>query len=176
MRSPDLIRNAERARSRQNDPKFGELTGLRIDLYGPAMLLDDNVVTNGQTKPRPFTGRFGRKEGTEQFLLHLGRDTSAVVADLIPVGRAIPSAAAPSPKPELEPDTLPELVIRLAKAGFKLDVTSCNVRTASRCTLSCSAEIFRTSPSVSSKRLRSPRTVFDEKGARVLQDFANFPL
>ena len=46
MRSPDLIRDAPR--SRQNDPKFGELTGLRIDLYRPAMLLDDDVVTNGQ--------------------------------------------------------------------------------------------------------------------------------
>ena len=82
-------------------------------------------------RPKPALHRqFGCKEGTEQFLLHLGGDTSAVVADLIPVGRAIPSAAAPSRKPELEPDTLPELVIRLAKAGFKLDVTSCNVRTA----------------------------------------------
>jgi hypothetical protein len=38
----------ERTRSRQNDPKFGELTGLRIDLNSPAMLLDDDVVTNGQ--------------------------------------------------------------------------------------------------------------------------------
>jgi hypothetical protein len=29
----------ERARARQNDPKFGELTGLRIDLNRPAMEL-----------------------------------------------------------------------------------------------------------------------------------------
>jgi hypothetical protein len=34
--------------TRQDDPKFGELTGLRIDLYSPAMLLDDDVVTDGQ--------------------------------------------------------------------------------------------------------------------------------
>ena len=27
---------------------LGELTGLRIDLNRPAMLLDDDVVTNGQ--------------------------------------------------------------------------------------------------------------------------------
>ena len=45
-RSPDLARVA--ARARQNDPKFGELAGLGIDLYRPAMLLDDDVVTDGQ--------------------------------------------------------------------------------------------------------------------------------
>ena len=35
-----------RPRAWQNYPKFGELTGLGVDLYGPAMLLDDDVVTN----------------------------------------------------------------------------------------------------------------------------------
>jgi hypothetical protein len=33
----------------QHDLKFGELARLRIDLNRPAMLLDDDVVTNGQT-------------------------------------------------------------------------------------------------------------------------------
>ena len=78
MRSPGLIRR--RTRARENDPKFGELAGLRIDLYRPAMLLDDDVVTNGQAEPGPFTGRLGRKERVEQLFLHLRRDTSAVVA------------------------------------------------------------------------------------------------
>ena len=45
-RSPDLIRDAP-ARGR-TILKFGELAGLRIDLYRPAMLLDDDVVTDGQ--------------------------------------------------------------------------------------------------------------------------------
>ena len=45
------------------------------------MLLDDDVVTNGQAKAGPFTCRLGRKEGVEQLLLHLGRDAGAVVAD-----------------------------------------------------------------------------------------------
>jgi hypothetical protein len=54
-----------RPRTRQNDPEFSELTGLRIDLYRPAVLLDDDVVTNGQTKPSPFTGRLCRKERAE---------------------------------------------------------------------------------------------------------------
>ena len=45
------------------------------------MLLDDDVVTNGQAEPSPFTGRLGRKEWVEQLLLHLGWDAGAVVAD-----------------------------------------------------------------------------------------------
>ena len=45
------------------------------------MLLDDDVVTDGQAQPCPFTGRLGRKEGIEQLLLRLRRDTGAVVAD-----------------------------------------------------------------------------------------------
>ena len=44
-RSPDLLKGFTRAR--QNDPEFGECAGLRIDLYRPAMLLDDDVVTAG---------------------------------------------------------------------------------------------------------------------------------
>jgi hypothetical protein len=38
----------KRTRARENDSKFGELTGLRIDLYRPAMLFDNDVVTDGQ--------------------------------------------------------------------------------------------------------------------------------
>ena len=38
-----------RSRARQNNPEFGEVARLGVDLYGPAMLLDDDVVTNGQT-------------------------------------------------------------------------------------------------------------------------------
>ena len=45
------------------------------------MLLDDDVVANGQAEPSPFTSWFGRKERVEQLLLHLGRDAGAVVAD-----------------------------------------------------------------------------------------------
>ena len=37
----------EHASTRQNYPDFGELTGLRVDLNRPAMLLDNDVVTNG---------------------------------------------------------------------------------------------------------------------------------
>ena len=72
------MRDAPRAR--QDDPKLGELAGLRIDLYRPAMLLDDDVVTNGQAEPSAFTGRFCREERVEQFLPRFGRDAGAVVA------------------------------------------------------------------------------------------------
>jgi hypothetical protein len=34
--------------TRQNDPDFGELARLGFDLNRPAMLLDDDVVTNRQ--------------------------------------------------------------------------------------------------------------------------------
>ena len=45
------------------------------------MLLDDDVVTNGQAQPSPFTGRLCRGNWVEQLLLHLGWNASAVVAD-----------------------------------------------------------------------------------------------
>jgi hypothetical protein len=77
-RSPDLLKGFTRAR--QNDPKFGEFAGLRIDLNRPTMLLDDDVVTDRQAQPSPFTGGLCRKERVEQLLLHLGRDAGAVVA------------------------------------------------------------------------------------------------
>ena len=44
------------ARARQNDPEFGELTGLGIDLDRPGMLLDDDVMAEGQAKPGAFAG------------------------------------------------------------------------------------------------------------------------
>ena len=66
-----LAASDKRSRSRQNDPKFGELAGPRIDLNRPAMLLDDDVVTDGQAQPSPFTGRLCRKGGIEQLFLRL---------------------------------------------------------------------------------------------------------
>ena len=69
-RSPDLTIDVPARGS--IDPEFGELAGPCIDLYRPAMLLDDDVVTNGQAKSGPFTGRLCRKERVEQLLFHLG--------------------------------------------------------------------------------------------------------
>ena len=71
----------EHGRPRQNDPKLGELARLRVDLNRPAMLLDDDVVTDREAKPGAFSGRLGRKERVEHLFLHLGRNAGAVVAD-----------------------------------------------------------------------------------------------
>jgi hypothetical protein len=48
----------EGSRPRQNDPELGELARLRIDISRPAVLLDDDVVTDGQAKAGPFSKRF----------------------------------------------------------------------------------------------------------------------
>jgi hypothetical protein len=45
------------------------------------MLLDDDVMADGQAKPGPFPGGLRRKERVEQLLLDLGRYAGAVVAD-----------------------------------------------------------------------------------------------
>src|SRR3974390_179328 len=45
------------------------------------MLLHDYVVTDGEAKPGPFSCRFSSEERGEQLLLHLRRNTRAIVAD-----------------------------------------------------------------------------------------------
>jgi hypothetical protein len=51
------------------------------------MLLDDDVVTNGQAEASALSGGFSREEGIEHLFLDLGRNTCAVVPypDLYPV-------------------------------------------------------------------------------------------
>ena len=71
----------EHRRPRQNNPDFCEFAGLRIDLDRPAMLLDDDVVADGEAKSGTFSGRLGREERIEDLFLHLGRNPGAVVAD-----------------------------------------------------------------------------------------------
>ena len=45
------------------------------------MLLDNDVVTNGQAQSSPFTGRLCRKERVEQLLPRLRRNACAIVAN-----------------------------------------------------------------------------------------------
>jgi hypothetical protein len=45
------------------------------------MLFHDDVVSNGQAKAGTLASRFGGEEGIEHFLLYLGRNASAVVAN-----------------------------------------------------------------------------------------------
>ena len=42
----DIGLSGKHGDARQDDPDFGELTGLRIDLDGTAVLLDDDVMTD----------------------------------------------------------------------------------------------------------------------------------
>ena len=82
MRShPSTRFGKEHSRTRQNDPEFRELAGLGIDLNRPAMLLDDNVVTDRKAEAGSLASGLGRKEGIEHLVLHLGRNAGAVVAD-----------------------------------------------------------------------------------------------
>src|SRR5262252_6073249 len=69
-------------RTRQNNADLSEFAGLRFDLDSPRMLLDNNVVTDREAEPGAFPGGLGREEGIEHLLLHLGWNTSAVIADL----------------------------------------------------------------------------------------------
>jgi hypothetical protein len=55
------------------------------------MLLDDDVVTDGEAKARALAGRLCREERSEQPLLHIGPNASAIVAnrDLDAVAEAL---------------------------------------------------------------------------------------
>ena len=45
------------------------------------MLLDDDVVANGEAETRAFSRWFGREERIENLFLHLRRNASAIVSD-----------------------------------------------------------------------------------------------
>jgi hypothetical protein len=45
------------------------------------MLLDDDVMTDGQTKPSSLANGLGREEWTKQLCLYLGRNAGAIVAN-----------------------------------------------------------------------------------------------
>jgi hypothetical protein len=45
------------------------------------MLFDDDVVADGQAKSGALSGWFGREEGIEHLLLHVGRNAGAIVAN-----------------------------------------------------------------------------------------------
>ena len=68
-------------RARKNDPEFGEFAGPGIDLDRSAVLLDDNVVTQGEAQASPFARRFRRKEGIEYFLSYFSRNAAAIVTN-----------------------------------------------------------------------------------------------
>src|SRR5262245_41738497 len=69
------------SRAWQDNPDFGELARLRIDLDCARMLLHDDVVADGEAKAGSLSRRLGREERVEHPFLHVRRHTSAVVAN-----------------------------------------------------------------------------------------------
>src|SRR5262245_26717554 len=65
----------------KHNSDLGVLAGLGVDLYRTLMLLDDDVVSDGQAKAGTLTRRFCREEGIEHLLLYLGRNAGAVIAN-----------------------------------------------------------------------------------------------
>src|SRR3984893_15632732 len=67
--------------ARKTDPEFGEPAVLRIHLYRPGILLDNDVVAEGKAKARSFTSGFCREKRIEHLFLHLRQNTRAGVVN-----------------------------------------------------------------------------------------------
>src|SRR5262245_19186322 len=65
----------------QNYPDFGELARLSVDLDCARMLLDDDVVADGEAEAGAFSRRLGREERIEHLFFNVRGDTGAVIAD-----------------------------------------------------------------------------------------------
>ena len=63
----------------QRDADFREFARPRIDLDGAAVLLDDDVMADGQAKAGALSGRLRREEWIEDLFLHVRRNTGAIV-------------------------------------------------------------------------------------------------
>ena len=74
-------RSDEHSGARQNNPDLGELTRLCIDFDGARMLLNNDVVADGEAKAGAFSRRLSCEERLEHLFFHLRRHTGAVVAD-----------------------------------------------------------------------------------------------
>src|SRR4029453_17353359 len=71
----------EHGSARQKNLDFGERARVGIDLDGAAMLLDDDVVADGETEAGPFARGLRREEWIEYLFLHFKRDTGTIVAN-----------------------------------------------------------------------------------------------
>lgn len=65
----------------ESDDEFGELTGGGVYLQAAAMLLHDDVVTDGEAEAGAFAGGLGGEEGIEDFGAYFRWDARAVVAE-----------------------------------------------------------------------------------------------
>src|SRR6476660_4389496 len=67
--------------TRQRNDEFGKYARLSIDVDCAAMLFHHDVVAHRQAKPGALARGLGSEEGIEHFLLHIQRDTGAIIAD-----------------------------------------------------------------------------------------------
>ena len=67
--------------ARKDNFELSELAGLCLDLDRPSMLLDDDVVTDGEAEAGALAGWLGCEEGIEHLFPDLGRNASAIVTD-----------------------------------------------------------------------------------------------
>src|SRR5262249_48719986 len=71
----------QRSRARQNHPNFSERSRLCVYLDCATVLLDNDVVADGEPQPGAFSGRLGCKERIEHLFFHIRRNAGAIVTD-----------------------------------------------------------------------------------------------
>src|SRR4030095_15348169 len=69
------------SRARQDQPDFREFSQLRIDFDQATMLLDDDVVSDGEPKSGTFAGRLCREKWVKHLLFHLSRNAGPIITD-----------------------------------------------------------------------------------------------
>src|SRR3974390_363824 len=79
MRRSATARRDHRS-ARKDDFDLGELAQPGINLDRTGVLLDDDVMADGEAKPGTFPGWFGCEEWIEHFFPYVGRNARAVVA------------------------------------------------------------------------------------------------
>src|SRR5215472_11389218 len=76
-----VLSGSERRFARKNNPDFGVLAGLRINLDSSRMLLHDDVVSGGQAKASTLASGFCCEEWIEHLFPYFGRNAGTVVAN-----------------------------------------------------------------------------------------------
>src|SRR4029077_1445243 len=65
----------------QDNPDFGELAEMGINVDCACMLLDNDVMADGEAKTGAFSGWFGREKRVEHLFFHGRRHTGAVIVN-----------------------------------------------------------------------------------------------
>ena len=65
--------------TRQHCPNLRKLSELRVDIDRTTMLLDDDVMSDGEPKAGALSGRLCRKERLKHLFSHVGRDAGPII-------------------------------------------------------------------------------------------------